>query len=99
MITFANEPDVLNTFADSKFHNNAAMHNLIDAIDDNLGNITRTDKALEAATDVFQGRLGPRPKVLVVLTDGKTNPQSKPYDQIIPGLKVRAGAFIIDNGL
>ena len=93
VFTFARWPKVLNTFNDSKYHSNEAMHMLIDGIDSNLRSPTRTDRALEAANDkLFTLGGGDRPDFpnsLVLFTDGRTHSDSKPYDQIIPLLKVR----------
>ena len=65
----------------------------IENIDDHLGSPTRTDKAVEAANEqLFTMNGGDRPdfpNVMVLFTDGKTNPASKPYDEIIPFLEVK----------
>ncbi|KXJ24916.1 coadhesin [Exaiptasia diaphana] len=54
---------------------------------------TRTDKALqEAAKDIFTSHGGDRydvPNVLLVLTDGRTNNQSKPYQDALRPLRDR----------
>ena len=56
------------------------------------GGGTRTDKAMEmAAAKVFKSSGGSRsyvPHVLVVVTDGKTSPKSKPYPVVLKPLKV-----------
>ena len=97
VITFANVSTVLNTFADSEYHSNEAMHLLIESIDDNLGRPTRTDRALVAANEkLFTEEGGDRPDFpnsLVLFTDGKTNPLSQPYDEIIPFLEVGNGRY------
>ena len=96
VITYANVSQVLNTLGDSKYHSNKDMHMLIASIDNKLSSPTRTDRALEAANDyLFTKEGGDRPNFpnsLIVFTDGKTNPASKPYNQIIPLLKVRIGS-------
>ena len=96
VITYANVSKVLNTLGDSKYHSNKAMHMLIARIDNELSSPTRTDRALEAANDqLFSKKGGDRPDFpnsLILFTDGKTNPASKPYSQIIPLLKVRIGS-------
>ena len=56
------------------------------------GGGTRTDKALEmASAKVFKSSGGSRsyvPHVLLVITDGKTSPKSKPYSVVLKPLKV-----------
>jgi len=55
------------------------------------GGGTRTDRALQMAeSKLFNRRLGYRrkiPNVLMVITDGKTNPGSKPYPEVLAPLK------------
>lgn len=58
-----------------------------------IGGGTRTDRALELAAEEFFGweDCGDRPEkpnVLIVFTDGNTNPGSKPFRQVIPPLDV-----------
>ena len=93
VITFPRRPTVLNTFGDNSYHSNPAMHMLVAGIDNNLSSPTRTDRALEAANDqLFTKEGGDRPDFpnsLVLLTDGKTNVASKPWNQTIPLLEVR----------
>ena len=96
LILFAKQAKVLNTFNDSGYHTNKALHDLINRrISNKLGGKTFIDKALEAANDdLFTVKGGDRPKfpnVLVILTDGKTNKDSKPYEEIIPHLEVGGG--------
>ena len=55
------------------------------------GGGTRTDKAMEMAAKVFKSSGGSRsyvPHVLLVVTDGKTSPRSKPYSVVLKPLKV-----------
>ena len=56
------------------------------------GGGSRTDKAMEmAAAKVFKSSGGSRsyvPRVLLVVTDGKTSPRSKPYPVVLKPLKV-----------
>ena len=95
VITFANNSKVLNTFGDNQYHSNEAMHMLIEGINDNLNSPTRTDRALKAANDqLFTTEGGDRPQFpnsLVLFTDGRTHPDSTPYDQIVPLLEVGIG--------
>ena len=95
VIPFANNAKVLNTFGDNQYHSSEAMHMLIKGIDNNLNSPTRTDRALQAANDqLFTTDGGDRPlfpNSLVLFTDGKTNPDSTPFDQIVPLLEVGIG--------
>ena len=97
VITFANYPKVLNTFGDVSYYSNENMSILVYKIDDKLSHPTRIDRALEAANEqLFTKEGGDRPDFpnsLVLLTDGKTHKDSKPYDKIIPLLEVRNGLF------
>ena len=56
------------------------------------GGSTRTDKALRLASRVvYQQKYGERPglhDVMLVVTDGKTAPYSKPYRRVLKPLKV-----------
>lgn len=93
IMTFSRKPKVLTKFADSRLHNSEAVHQFIADIPVFLGDRTFTDKALLAAADrLFIPGAGDRPKypnVLILLTDGRTNPKSKPFSEITPKLKVR----------
>lgn len=64
---------------------------------------TRTDKALiKAATDLYSPRGGDRSdvvNVLLVVTDGRTNHHSEPYDDALRPLKVRARYSTISKRL
>lgn len=60
---------------------------------------TRTDRALELAANEFFGweDCGDRPdkpNVLLVLTDGDTNPGSKPFSQVTSPLDVSLNAYV-----
>ncbi len=93
IITFNRKPKVLSTFADEKMHSNQAVHEFIAKMSVVLGDRTFTDKALLAAdSKLFTEEGGDRPNfpnVLILLTDGRTNPKSKPFSEITPLLKVR----------
>ena len=100
VITFANTSTTLNRLDDIQFQSNEAMHVLIEGIDDKLGRPTRTDRALEEVVRLFtQG--GSRPgfrNSMVILTDGKTNKASTPFNQIVSNLEVRVDPCIIGIG-
>ena len=88
---FANEVKVLNWFKDVEYYNREALVERIEKIRDRLFMPTRTDRALLAANDLFTVEGGDRekaPNVLIIFTDGKTNPKSQPFSEIVPLLKV-----------
>ena len=94
LMTFAKEPDVINTFNDDTSYNKKELLDLVDGISaGDRGSRTRTDLALIAANEtLFTAEGGDRPdnpNVLVLFTDGITHISSKPYEQIIPSLQVR----------
>ena len=96
IILFSKYPKVLNTFSDSRFYKKSEVHYLIEDLSDKLKGRTFIDRALKAANNtLFTKEGGDRPKfpnALVLFTDGKTNKESKPYEEIIPSLKVSNGA-------
>jgi Mg-chelatase subunit ChlD len=63
------------------------------------GGWTRTDKALEMASDVLftsaGGDRSDKENILLVFTDGKTNPGSKTYTQVLRPLQVKLLIIII----
>ena len=91
-IVFAREPEVLNTFADSEYYSNQKVQELIEAIPVRLGSRTFIDRALNASRySLFTEQGGDRPDVpnlLVLITDGRTNPASEPFPPIIDSLEV-----------
>ncbi len=93
IITFNRKPKVLSTFADVEMHSNQAVHEVVTKMPVDLGDRTFIDKALLAANNrLFTEGGGDRPKfpnVLILFTDGRTNPRSKPFSEITPLLKVR----------
>ncbi|XP_068756342.1 matrilin-2-like isoform X2 [Montipora capricornis] len=51
---------------------------------------TRTDRGMSKASELFSPDEGARrdvPHVLIVITDGKTSPKSKPYSEVLKPLK------------
>ena len=93
IITFNRKPKVVSNFANSMLYSNEAVHDFLAKISVVLGDRTFTDKALMAAANkLFTEEGGDRPdfpNVLILLTDGRTNPTSKPFSTIIPHLEVR----------
>jgi len=92
IITFNQKAKVLSTFADKQFYSNDAVHQLIDNLPITFGQRTFIDKALITAyKKLFSEEGGDRPEypnVLILLTDGRTHPDSKPLSEITPLLKV-----------
>lgn len=92
IITFNKKPKVQITFADEKFYSNEAVDEFIAKMSVVLGDRTFTDKALRAAEKkLFTEGAGDRPKfpnVLILSTDGRSNPKSQPFSEITPSLKV-----------
>lgn len=99
LILFAGEAKVLFTFGDEEFHSNEACVNRINRISRRRFMPTRTDRALEAANFLlFVPEAGDRPanpNVLIILTDGKTHPTSKPFPQIVPLLKAKKVHIVV----
>lgn len=93
IITFNRKPKVLSDFANSGLYSNEAVHDFLAKISVVLGDRTFTDKALMAAAGkLFTEEGGDRPdfpNVLIILTDGRTNPASKPFSTIIPLLEAK----------
>ena len=93
LIVFAENADMLFSFADTKYQNAAAAKEKISGID-KLYFQTRTDKALiKANSELFTGPGGDRPdkpNVLLVFTDGKPTekPGYKGFDVTVPPLEV-----------
>ena len=92
IMTFSKKAKVLSTFADKQFYSSDAVHQLIDEMPITLGEGTFIDKALITANKtLFTEKGGDRPNypnVLILFTDGMTNPKSQPLSQITPLLKV-----------
>jgi len=78
-------------FADASLYNPEALKERIMDVKYDPG-LTRTDKAIKMADEkLFTDRGGARkdvPKVLIVITDGKTNEGSMPYPSVLAPLKV-----------
>ncbi|KAJ7394274.1 hypothetical protein OS493_000076 [Desmophyllum pertusum] len=93
IITFNKKPKVLSTFANHALYSNDAVHQFVAKIPVVLGDRTFIDRALMAAANqLFTEEGGDRPKypnVLIILTDGRTNHDSKPFSEIIPLLKAK----------
>ena len=94
VITFHEDATVHDTFLDDR---SGDMDKLVEMIEDlksssSLGDKTFIDRALiSAEKNLFSAKGGDRegvPNVLVLFTDGKTNKRSKPYEEIIPRLRV-----------
>ena len=94
IVTFAKQAEIRVSFDDDNYQSQKGLNNLIDEMikKDKLKGTTRTDVALETVgKDVFNSKKGDRPdapNVMILFTDGATNPKSKPYSQVIPPLVV-----------
>lgn len=92
MILFDSRPKVISTFTNEALFTKDAVYHFIAKIPTKRFSPTRTDKALLAANNqLFTPEGGDRekfPDVLIVLTDGKTHPTSKPFAEITPLLEV-----------
>ena len=92
IILFARKGKVISTFADEKFYNKEALYQFIENIPDKRSMPTRIDRALIAANkSLFTPEGGDRekfPNVLIALTDGRSHPDSTPFAEIVPSLKV-----------
>ena len=94
IVTFAKQAEIRVSFDDDNYQSQKGLNKLIDQMikKDKLKGVTRTDIALETVgKDVFNSKKGDRldaPNVMILFTDGATNPKSKPYNQVIPPLVV-----------
>lgn len=92
IIPYHSNAQVSVRFSDVQHQTPDAMTKLIQGIQYTSGN-TRTDIAIELAnSQLFSSVGGMRsytPKVLIVMTDGKTNHGSKAYKIVLEPLKVR----------
>ena len=95
IIPYHSDAQLAVKFADVAHQTPDAMTKLIKGIPYTSG-MTRTDRAIELAnkqlfTDAG-GQRSDKPNVLIVMTDGHTNPESKPYKTVLAPLKV--GRFL-----
>ena len=78
-------------FSDTSLHNPEILKERIMDLEYDPG-LTRTDKAIELADEMlFSDRGGVRkdvPKLMVVVTDGRTGEGSTPYSSVLAPLKV-----------
>ena len=90
-IVYSRTAELQFNFANVDYYNNERLQEAIMNFHW-LGEGTRTDLALELAdTDLFSPKGGDRhnkPNVLIVITDGRTNPSSKPYPKVLKPLQV-----------
>lgn len=95
IIPYHSEAQLAVKFADVPHQTPDAMTKLIKGIPYTSG-MTRTDVAIELAnSQLFTdagGQRSDKPNVLIVMTDGHTNPESKPYKTVLAPLKV--GRFL-----
>ena len=92
LIRFDKNSKVDFTFADEAYHNQGAVIHFIENLNNWRGRRTFIDRALLAANDsLFTPAGGDReefPNALILLTDGRTNPRSRPFGDIVPSLRV-----------
>ena len=90
--SFGEFSTVHNTFNDPDYHSEQAMLDLIDAQLTEFDHITRLDRALSTADEnMFISDSGERPgvpSIMVLMTDGKTNPASEDFSLTVDSLKV-----------
>jgi len=93
LIRFAKNPRVDFTFADEAYHDQEAVIHFIENLDNWRGRRTFIDRALLAANnELFTPAGGDReefPNTLILLTDGRTNPRSQPFGNIVPSLQAK----------
>ena len=100
IITYAGDPELRVKLNDKKYHSNEELEKLFDYMKENdkLGRPTRTDKALTTVAEkVFVSENGDRPNspnVMIIFTDGNTNPESESYDIVVPKLEVSSLLFL-----
>ena len=102
VITFAKTPTVRCKFADRQCQSTDGTHDLISEIPDELRWGTRTDLAFKAADQSFTPKNGERAdasNVVVVITDGKAQKGSAPYNVTVPLLRVCLVILIIKLGI
>jgi len=91
IISYSETAQLFVDFADVNLQTPSAMKDIIDKIPYNPSHTTRTDRALELANSaLFSSEGGDRtekPNVLMVITDGMTDPwNSKPYPTVLEPL-------------
>ena len=103
VITFAKTPTVRCKFSDRQCQSTDGTHDMISEIPDELRWGTRTDLAFKAAYQiVFTPKNGERAdasNVVVVITDGKAQKGSAPYNVTVPLLRVCLVILIIKLGI
>ena len=95
LIVFAKQAHVISTFADGGFYDKENLYHLIYNLSGEKGSFGLRlfiDRALKKANEeLFTDRGGDRPEfpnVLILLSAGKTNPESKSFSATIPLLQV-----------
>ena len=91
--TFAAFSTLHNKFKDTAYHSEQAVDDLIDAkVRGPLKQPTRLDRALSKANEeMFTQENGDRPgvlSVLILMTDGKTHPNTQDFSSSVDSLKV-----------
>jgi len=103
VITFAKEPTVQCTFADSQCQTADGTHDLISELLDKLYWGTFTDKALIAANQIVytpeNGDRADASNLIMVITDGKTMKGSLPFNVTVPPLREGKNAKVLAFGV
>ena len=92
LILFANKGKVYIKFDNEKYYNKDDLYEFVQDLPHDRFMPTRIDRALLAANNtLFVPEGGDRegfPNVLIILTDGRTHPNSQPFVEIVPSLEV-----------
>lgn len=103
VITFAKTPSVLCKFDSPQCQSPDATHSLISQIPDKLSGGTYTDRALVAAEQIVfapeNGERGDAANIVVVITDGRTNKASLPFNVTVPPLRDEKNAKVLAFGV
>lgn len=93
LMVYSVKPTILVNFKDLDKQNPAVIKDILKHYG-RLGRKTFTDKAIKEAGKVMftfeEGDRPDKPDILVVLTDGRTNTNSQPYDEVNKPLRVRS---------
>ncbi|CAH3121445.1 unnamed protein product [Pocillopora meandrina] len=91
IVSFASDAKKRIGFSDSAYQSLEKLTEYLTSMfNDTLGRPTRTDRALEKAIQVLKEGDANHQGVLMVLTDGKTNPKSRDLGEVMKELSVSA---------
>ena len=96
IVSFASDAKKRIGFSDSAYQSLEKLTEYLTSMfNDALGRPTRTDRALEKAIQVLKDGDANHQGVLMVLTDGKTNPKSRDLGEVMKELSVSAMFFYL----